>query len=175
MKARLILIALLGLGLMAAASDPSERLPDPAQEARARHLFQQVRCVVCQNESIDDSEAGLAHDLRGIVRDQVRAGRSNAQIKRFLVARYGQFILLRPSFSLENAALWLGPFVVLAAGGAYLLLRARGSRPPESPLSDRESAALAALVGAVNDLGEGRHGFAPTPLQEKRDNDRTDA
>ena len=132
---------------MAAASDPSERLTDPAQESRARHLFQQIRCVVCQNESIDDSEAGLAHDLRGIIRDQVRAGRSDTEIRRFLVARYGQFILLRPSFSVENAALWLLPFVVLLGGGVYLVLRARAPRPPESPLSDRENEALAALVG----------------------------
>jgi cytochrome c-type biogenesis protein CcmH len=170
------LIALFSLGLIAAASDPSERLPDPAQEDRARHLFQQIRCVVCQNESIDDSEAGLAHDLRGIIRDQVRAGRSDAEIRRFLVARYGQFILLRPSFSAENAALWLLPFAVLAAGGVYLVLRARGPRPPETPLSARESEALAALVGPeeppVQPEGE-RHGFAPTALQEKRDEDQT--
>ena len=159
---------------MAAASDPSERLPDQAQEARARHMFQQIRCVVCQNESIDDSEAGLAHDLRGVIRDQVRAGRSDAEIRRFLVARYGQFILLRPSFTPENAALWLTPFAVLLAGGAYLLLRARGARAPETPLSDRESEALAALVGSGDDPRDERHGFAPTALQEKRDEDRTD-
>ncbi|HWE45136.1 MAG TPA: cytochrome c-type biogenesis protein [Caulobacteraceae bacterium] len=170
MRARLILAALLSLGLMAAASDPSERLADPAQEAHARRLFQQIRCVVCQNESIDDSEAGLAHDLRAIVRDQVRAGRSDADIKRFLVARYGQFILLRPSFSAENAALWLLPFAVLAAGGVYLVLRARSPRPPETPLSDRETEALAALTRPVGE----RHGFAPTPLQVNRDDQSTD-
>src|SRR6516165_7587694 len=105
---------------MAAASDPADRLPDPAQEAKARAIFQQIRCVVCQNESIDDSEAPLAHDLRQIVRDQVRQGRSEAQIKAFLVARYGQFVLLRPSFSLGNAPLWLLTPALVLGGSAWL-------------------------------------------------------
>ena len=124
---------------MAAASDPAERLPDPAAEARARALFAQVRCLVCQNESIDDSEAELAHDLRQVVRAQVRAGRSDDEIKAFLVARYGEFVLLRPSFSVGNAALWLGPFLVVALGGLLLVARLRSREPqPEAELEAAE-------------------------------------
>jgi len=132
-KARALLAALAAVFCMAAASDPSERLPDPAQEARARHIFEQVRCLVCQNESIDDSQADLARDLRQVVRDQVRAGRSDDQVKRFLVDRYGEFVLLRPSFSVGNTVLWVGPFGVVLLG--LVLLRGRlRSRGPEREL-----------------------------------------
>jgi cytochrome c-type biogenesis protein CcmH len=140
-RARAVLAALAAVFCMAAASDPSERLPDPAQEARARHIFEQVRCLVCQNESIDDSQAELAGDLRHIVRDQVRAGRTDDQIKHFLVERYGEFVLLRPSFSAGNAALWVGPFVVVVLGVGLLLarLRARGPEPePELDAAEAE-------------------------------------
>jgi cytochrome c-type biogenesis protein CcmH len=130
---------------MAAASDPAERLPDPAQEARARHIFEQVRCLVCQNESIDDSEADLAADLRHIVRDQVRQGRSDAQIKRFLVDRYGEFVLMRPAFSIGNAALWAGPFLVAALGAGLLLARLR-KRPPEDELDAADAERLRRLT-----------------------------
>lgn len=129
MKARVLLAAIAAVFCMAAASDPAERLPDPAQEARAREIFQQVRCLVCQNESIDDSNAELAQDLRRIVRDQVREGRSEAEIKHFLTDRYGEFVLLRPSFSIGNAALWLGPFLVVALGVVLLLARLRARQP----------------------------------------------
>lgn len=129
MKARVLLAAIAAVFCMAAASDPAERLPDPAQEARAREIFQQVRCLVCQNESIDDSNAELAQDLRRIVRDQVREGRSDAEIKHFLTDRYGEFVLLRPSFSIGNAALWLGPFLVVALGVVLLLARLRARQP----------------------------------------------
>jgi len=122
---RLLAAALAGVACLAAASDPSERLPDPAQEARAREIFRDVRCLVCQNESIDDSEADLAHDLRQIVREQVKAGKSEAQIKAFLTDRYGEFVLLTPAFSLGNLALWGVPFLVVAAGVALLFLRLR--------------------------------------------------
>lgn len=144
MKARALLAALAAVFCIAAASDPSERLADPAQEARARHIFEQVRCLVCQNESIDDSEAELARDLRRIVRDQVRDGRSDDQIKRFLVERYGEFVLLRPSFSIGNAALWSGPFLVVALG--VLLLRSRLRHPPpEAELDPAEAERLRKL------------------------------
>jgi cytochrome c-type biogenesis protein CcmH len=164
-----VLAALAGALCLAAASDPSERLADPGQEARARTLFQQVRCVVCQNESIDDSEADLAHDLRQVVRAQVRQGRSDAEIKRFLVDRYGQFILLRPSFSLGNGLLWLAPLALLLGAGGFLMVRARSTAPATAPLSAAEEAELAALTGAET----GRHGFASSELQEQRDSDRT--
>jgi cytochrome c-type biogenesis protein CcmH len=140
-KVRVLLAALAAVGCMAAASDPAERLPDPAQEARAREIFKDVRCLVCQNESIDDSEADLAHDLRQIVREQVRAGRSEAEIKRFLTDRYGEFVLLTPSFSAGNLALWGGPFVVVLLGGLLLLHRLR-NRIPEAELSPAEAERL---------------------------------
>ncbi|CAN7445712.1 cytochrome c-type biogenesis protein CcmH [Phenylobacterium sp. LjRoot219] len=133
MRARVLLAVIAAVFCMAAASDPAERLPDPAQEARAREIFQQVRCLVCQNESIDDSNAELAQDLRRIVRDQVQQGRSDAEIKSFLTDRYGEFVLLRPSFSIGNLALWLGPFLVVLLGVVLLLGRLR-HRLPEAEL-----------------------------------------
>ena len=125
MRLRLLLAALAGMACLAAASDPAERLPDPAQEARAREIFRDVRCLVCQNESIDDSEADLARDLRQIVREQVKAGKSAPEIKRFLTDRYGEFVLLTPSFSVGNLALWGVPFLVVIAGVTLLFVRLR--------------------------------------------------
>lgn len=144
MRWRAALAAAAGVACLAAASDPSERLPDPAQEARARAIFRDVRCLVCQNESIDDSEAELAHDLRQIVREQVKAGRSEVEIKRFLTDRYGEFVLLTPSFSLGNLALWGGPFLVALAGLSLLLLRLR-NKTPDQELSSAESERLRRL------------------------------
>jgi cytochrome c-type biogenesis protein CcmH len=128
--------ALAGVLCIAAASDPSERLPNPAQEARARALFKDVRCLVCQNESIDDSEADLAHDLRQLVRSQVAAGKSDAEIKRYLTDRYGEFVLMTPAFSWTNVALWAGPFVVVVAGAGLLLGRLRNRSPDEELSAD---------------------------------------
>jgi cytochrome c-type biogenesis protein CcmH len=140
------LAALAAVAMLAAAADPADRLPNPAQEARARALFGQIRCVVCQSESIDDSEADLARDLRQTVRAQVAAGRSDAEIRRFLVQRYGEFILLRPVFSPANALAWLGPFVIVLAGGTFLLLRARRRPPPQDDeLTPEEEARLARI------------------------------
>lgn len=110
---------------MGAASEPGERLADPVQEARAKALFSQIRCVVCQNESIDDSQADLAADLRKIVREEVAQGQSDQQVKAYLVSRYGEFILLKPRFSWGNAALWLVPFGIVGLGGLGLILAAR--------------------------------------------------
>jgi cytochrome c-type biogenesis protein CcmH len=143
-KGRRLLAALAGVLCLAAASDPSERLPNPAQEARAREIFKDVRCLVCQNESIDDSQAELAHDLRQIVRQQVAAGRSDAQIKTFLTDRYGQFVLMTPSFDAGNLALWIGPFVVLGLGVALLLGRVR-NRQADAELSQAERERLKRL------------------------------
>jgi cytochrome c-type biogenesis protein CcmH len=147
MKARALLAALAGVLCIAAASDPAERLADPAQEARARQLFHDVRCLVCQNESIDDSEAELAADLRRIVREQVKAGKSDAEIKRFLTDRYGEFVLLKPSFAPGNLALWAGPFLVVLFGGVLLLVRLR-NRTPEAELSKEEARRLKRLSDA---------------------------
>ena len=96
MKFRALAAMLAGVLCLAAAADPADRLADPAKEARARAIFADVRCLVCQNESIDDSEAELAGDLRKLVREQVQAGRSDAEIKHFLTDRYGEFVLMTP-------------------------------------------------------------------------------
>src|ERR1700722_18446236 len=122
-RAGLALFVALILG--AAAADPADRLQNPAQEARARALFHDIRCLVCQSESIDESDASLARDLRQLVRQQVAAGRSDDQIKAFLVTRYGQFVLLTPKASLANAVLWIGPLLVVLAGAGALFLRRR--------------------------------------------------
>ena len=147
MNLRRLVIALAAVLTMgAAANDPRERLPDPAQEARARGLFEQIRCLVCQNESIDDSEAPLAADLRRIVRAQVQAGRSDDQIRAFLQARYGEFVLMRPVWSAFNLALWTAPFAVVLIGGVLLVLRRRAKEEP--PLSSEVQAQLATLESA---------------------------
>ena len=118
--------------LAAAAGDPADRLADPGKEAHARALFRDVRCLVCQSQSIDESDAPLAHDLRQVVRQQVAQGRSDAQIRAFLVSRYGQFVLLTPKASLGNAVLWVGPLLVVAAGAAVQQARVRCATAPTS-------------------------------------------
>jgi cytochrome c-type biogenesis protein CcmH len=125
---RLLLALLLAIAaLPAAAIRPDEILADPALETRARHLGKELRCLVCQNQSIDDSEADLARDLRKIVRERLVAGDSDPEIRRFLVARYGDFVRLDPPLKLATAILWFGPAVVLALGlvGIVLFLRRR--------------------------------------------------
>jgi cytochrome c-type biogenesis protein CcmH len=144
-RLRALLVAVAGAACLAAASDPAERLPDPAQEAKARDIFRDVRCLVCQNESIDDSEAELAADLRRIVREQVKAGRSEGEIKAFLTDRYGEFVLLTPSFSAGNIALWVGPFLVVGAGLALLFVRLR-NRTPDAELDELEAERVEALL-----------------------------
>ncbi len=126
-----------------------EALDDPALEARARTIGKELRCLVCQNQSIDDSDADLARDLRRLVRERLVAGESDAAIKAYLVSRYGDFILLRPPFKAETYVLWLGPgaILLLAAGGVVLFLRRHGRRPePAPPLSDAERRRLDALL-----------------------------
>lgn len=139
MKRTLAIVA--AIFCLAAASDPAERLPDPAQEARARELFREVRCMVCQNESIDDSNAELAADLRRLVREEIKAGRTDAEVRTRLTDRYGEFVLLKPAFSWGNAALWGAPALVVAVG-LLLLLRNFRNRPAEEELSPEEAARL---------------------------------
>jgi cytochrome c-type biogenesis protein CcmH len=163
-----LLTVLAAVACLAAASDPAERLHDPAREARARTLFRQIRCVQCQSESIDDSEAPIAHDLRGIVREQVSQGRTDGQIKHYLVDRYGEFVLLRPSFSWVNTLLWLTPLFAVGAAGAVLVVQARKSRPEvEPPLSAEEEARLAALTMTGARDSNSSHAFASSPPHEK--------
>jgi cytochrome c-type biogenesis protein CcmH len=144
MRIRAALAALAGVLCIAAASDPAERLPNPQQEAHARAIFKDIRCLVCQNESIDDSEAPLAADLRRIIRQQVQAGKSDDQIKQYLTDRYGQFVLMRPSFDAGNVVLWVGPFLVVALGIVLLLARLR-NRETDPDLSEAEAKRLERL------------------------------
>lgn len=142
-----ILLVFAALVTIGAASDPAERLPDPAAEARARNLFKEVRCLVCQNESIDDSEATLAKDLRRTVREQVATGASDDQVRAFLTARYGQFVLLRPAFSLANALLWFGPFLLVLVGVLGWIGLARRRDTTDPTLSADEKSRLRSLTG----------------------------
>jgi cytochrome c-type biogenesis protein CcmH len=143
------LALLLGLAFVAAANavEPGEMLKDPALEARARAISRDLRCLVCQNQSIDDSNADLAHDLRVIVRERLTAGDSDDQVKAYLVARYGDFVLLDPPFKAKTLALWLGPAILLlaGAGGVYAVMRRRPAAGP-APLSDSERRRLAEIL-----------------------------
>ncbi len=147
-RLRTLALAAATVFCMAAAADPSERLKDPQREAQARQLFREFRCIVCQNESIDDSDADLAHDLRQIIRQQVAQGRTDAQIKAFLVERYGEFILLEPRFSVGNSVLWLTPLLIVLAGGALFIRRMTRPVALEPALSSAEEMQVKALAGA---------------------------
>lgn len=128
-----------------AISDPSEALADPAAEARAVEIGSQLRCLVCQNESIEDSGADLARDLRKLVREQVAQGRTDAEITAWMVARYGDFVRLRPPVNWGTALLWASPVLaLLVAIGLALGLRRR--QTPPSPLSAEEQQRLARLM-----------------------------
>ena len=163
-RGRLLTLAflLLAAPALAAIGDPAERLPDPAQEARAQALGRELRCMVCQNQSIEDSDADLARDLRRIVREQVGAGRSNEQVMRFLHERYGDFVLLRPPVNAATAILWAMPAIALG-GGALMILAARRRRVAQlgssralaepAALSPAEQARLARLDGSGGAAG----------------------
>jgi cytochrome c-type biogenesis protein CcmH len=139
-----------GLGGPAAhAVEPAERLADPALEARARALSQELRCLVCQNQSIDESNADLAHDLRVLLRQRLAAGDTDRQVLDYIVARYGVFVLLDPPFAPATYLLWLTPPALVVGAGIFLVLRSRRRRPdPELPaLSEEERARAALLLG----------------------------
>jgi cytochrome c-type biogenesis protein CcmH len=135
---------------LAAAADPSERLSDPAREARARTLFRETRCLVCQGESIDDSDAPLAADLRRAIRERLAAGASNGQVRAFLAARYGDFVLFRPRMTWTNTFLWSAPFLVALVGVGLLAARQRGWTAPEPELSPEEEARIAGLEASAD-------------------------
>jgi cytochrome c-type biogenesis protein CcmH len=136
--------------LSLAAVQPNEMLQNPALEARARTLSQQLRCMVCQNESIDDSDAPLAHDLRVLVRERLQAGDSDAQVLDFLVARYGEFVLLKPRLSWRTAILWGLPPGLLLGGLALLVVAAARRRgrvqEPTPDLTPAERARLEKIL-----------------------------
>lgn len=146
----IILACLLVLTpLTARAVQPDEIMTDPRLEARARALSAQLRCMVCQNESIDESNADLARDLRLLVRERLQAGDSDDQIRAYLVRRYGDFILLKPPFKPETWLLWGAPFLVLLVGGCIIFIarRRQKSLVPANLLSEAERAKLNALLG----------------------------
>ncbi len=132
----------VGVSTAALAVQPSEILKDPAMEAKAREISAELRCLVCQNQSIDDSDAPLAHDLRVLVRERLEAGDNEPQVLDFIVDRYGEFVLLRPRFSAKTYLLWIAPFLLMGAGVymTYQLFRRgnRGEIVSPTPLSEGE-------------------------------------
>jgi cytochrome c-type biogenesis protein CcmH len=151
----LIALALLAVPHQSLAVQPDEILPDSALEGRARTLSKELRCMVCQNQSIDDSDAPLARDLRLLVRERLKEGDSDRQVIDFLVARYGEFVLLKPRLALHTALLWFGPPALLCGGALALVLiaRRRSKRGPDDQvkteggnLSTAEKARLAELL-----------------------------
>lgn len=127
------LLAVLALAGPARAVLPGEQLADPRLEARARAIGAHLRCLVCQNQSIDDSDAALAGDLRVILRERLLAGDTDRQAVDFIVKRYGHYVLLKPPFEPETLLLWLGPALVLAGGGVWVALMARARSGPIAP------------------------------------------
>ncbi len=143
------LVLAVGAATGARAVQPGETLADPALEGRAREISKELRCLVCQNQSIDDSDAELAHDLRILVRERVAAGDSNGEVVNYVVSRYGDFVLLRPPFKAATYALWLGPAVILVIGlvavAVYYRRRGAGRSGPET-LTESERRRLAGLM-----------------------------
>jgi cytochrome c-type biogenesis protein CcmH len=143
--ASVFVVAMMAGCPAAYAVQPDEIMSDPVKESRARDLSRELRCMVCQNQSIDDSDAPLARDLRILVRERLAAGETDAEVKAFLVARFGDFVLLRPPLDWRTALLWSAPFLVLLVGaaGAMVALRRRRAGPAApAPLSADEERAL---------------------------------
>jgi cytochrome c-type biogenesis protein CcmH len=143
-------LLLLVLALPAYAKEAAPAAPDPALEQRVMRLTAELRCLVCQNQSLADSHADLAIDLKNQVRSQMLAGKSDAEIREYMVARYGDFVLYRPPLKPTTALLWAGPFVLLAGGGLALgfYLRRRRERLAESELTPEQRVHAEALLRA---------------------------
>jgi cytochrome c-type biogenesis protein CcmH len=154
MRSLCLIIVLLTFAAVpcAIAVEPDEVLSDAALEARARALSKELRCMVCQNQSIDDSEAPLARDLRILVRERLQAGDSDQQVIDFLVARYGEFVLLRPRFSWHTAVLWLGPAAMLLIGGCAVLVLVRRYRTDSAAAADGQQGLTAAERARLSDI-----------------------
>jgi cytochrome c-type biogenesis protein CcmH len=151
---RLLAFYALLIGAMtdpAHAVRPDEMLADPVLEARAREIGRELRCLVCRNQSIDDSDADLAHDLRRLVRERLQQGDTDAQVVAYIRARYGDFVLLRPPFAPATVLLWIGPVVILLLGGfgvaRFYRARSRQADPAAAPLSADEQRRLRAVLG----------------------------
>ena len=142
-----IVVGIVLIAAPAQAVRPDEMLADPGLEARAREVSRDLRCLVCRNQSIDDSDADLAHDLRLLVRERITAGDSNDQVIGFVRSRYGDFVLLRPPFAIGTALLWGGPLLVLLLGGMAVARFYRRRDEPTPPLSPEEQQRLSAVLG----------------------------
>jgi cytochrome c-type biogenesis protein CcmH len=155
--ALLLVLLLLAAARPALAIEPGEALADPAEEARARAISREIRCLVCQNENIDESGADLARDLRRIVRERLAAGDSDQAVRDYLVARYGDFVLLRPPLKPKTYLLWFAPPAILLLAGLGLFIHYRRRRTADGPppLDEAERQALARLLAAPPD-GEAR-------------------
>ena len=145
-------LLLLLISLPALAVEPSEMLPDPALEARARTLSRELRCVVCQNQSVDDSQAEVAHDIRRAVRERLSSGDSDSQVLDYMTRRYGDYVLMNPPLKARTLALWLGAPLVLLVGciGLFLAARRRPAVVAPVPLSEEERKKLDALLSDKN-------------------------
>ena len=174
MRAVRLLLLLALFAFPALAVEPSELLPDPALESRARDIGRSLRCVVCQNQSIDDSAAEVARDMRRAVRERLSAGDRDEQVFAYMVARYGDYVLLKPPFKAGTWVLWLGGPIVLIVAGGLLLMAARRRKPipPPEPLDEEERHRLdlilrdAALRAAPQD-----EDFREKPHPEERPQD----
>jgi cytochrome c-type biogenesis protein CcmH len=145
----LAILAMVSLSSVAHAVEPDEVLKDPAQEARAREITRELKCVVCQNQSVDDSDAPLAKDIRVLVRERIVAGETDDAVREYIVQRYGQRVLLRPPLAIDTALIWIGPFAlfVIALGTALLFLRrGRGDALQSQPLTPEEQSRLDARL-----------------------------
>jgi cytochrome c-type biogenesis protein CcmH len=145
-RAWIMCAALIFLATPAAAVQPDEILSDPTLEARARALSTGLRCLVCQNQSIDESDAPLARDLRLLIREQLQQNRTDAQVLDFVVARYGDYVLLKPRLQGGTLVLWLAPFALLAGAGVYLYARRQRPVPAPDSLTQGEEQRLRALL-----------------------------
>jgi cytochrome c-type biogenesis protein CcmH len=157
---RIAVLLLLLLSSPAQAFEPDEVLKDPVLESRARAISAHLRCPVCQNQSIDDSNAPLSKDLRLLVRERLLAGDSDAQVKQFLVARYGEFILLKPPLAAATIVLWIAPLLLLGAAAVVVLRWAgRSSQSPvlaDAPLTAEEQARLTEVLGDATAVSKKR-------------------
>jgi cytochrome c-type biogenesis protein CcmH len=143
----LLALSFLLIAAVAGAVQPDEMMKDPALEARARTLSAELRCLVCQNQSIDDSDAPLAGDIRRLIRERIAQGESNDAVRTFLVSRYGNFILLRPPFELATVLLWLSGPLTLALGALGVYFARRRAPAPPPPLSADEERRLKEIAG----------------------------
>ncbi|TVQ55699.1 MAG: cytochrome c-type biogenesis protein CcmH [Rhodobacteraceae bacterium] len=156
MRAVLIALVLLA-GQALAAVQPDELLDDPVLEARARQISSGLRCLVCRNESIDDSDAEFSRTMRLLVRERLLEGDTDEEVMAFIVDRYGEYVLLKPKFSMANAFIWLSGPLLFAAGGwaawRFISAQDKAVKPPPAPLSAEEERRLAALLDGPKDAG----------------------